>query len=269
MPKAEVEIHKSAIVSSKAKIGKNVKIGPWCIIEDNVTIGDNCRLWQNVYIAGGTIIGRDNIIHMGAVLGHEPQHLQYKGEETGLKIGDGNTIREYVTVHRSFVKGESTVIGNKNYFMGFAHIAHDCKVGNEIVMCNTVLLGGHAEVEDKVFIGGGAAAHQFARIGTMTMVGGLTRVVQDVMPYTLVECDAEICGLNVVGLRRSGLGEQAKKQIKEVYKIFYHSGLNTTNALKEIKKIPSLTEEALHMIEFVERSKRGLCKHRPNRQARN
>lgn len=256
-------IHKTAIVSKKAKLGKNVEIGPWCIVEDDVVIGDNTKLWQNVYIASGTIIGKDNVIHMGAVLGHEPQHLLYKKEEkTKLKIGDGNTIREYVTIHRGFIKGESTMIGNKNFFMAMSHIGHDCKLGNEIVICNGVLLGGHVEVDDKVFIGGGSAAHQFVHIGTLAMVGGLTRVVQDVMPYTLVECDAEVCGLNVVGIRRSNLSEQAKKQIKEIYKIIYHSGLNTTNALKEIRKIPAITKEALYIVKFIENSKRGLCKHR-------
>ena len=258
-------IHKTAIVSKKVKLGKAVEIGPWCVVEDDVVIGDNTKLWQNVYIASGTVIGKNNIIHIGAVLGHEPQHLAYKvgnRHACSLQIGNGNIIREYVTIHRSFVKGESTLIGNKNYFMGLSHIAHDCKLGNEIIMCNAVLLGGHVEVEDKVFIGGGAAAHQFARVGTMAMVGGLTRVVQDVLPYTLVECDAEVRGLNLVGIRRSNLSGQAKKQLKEIYKIIYHSGLNTTNALKEIKKIPSLTKEALHIVEFIEKSKRGLCKHR-------
>lgn len=262
MPKAKVKIHRSAIVSKKAEIGRNVEIGPWCVIEDGVVIGDNCKLWQSVYAAGGAIIGRDNKIHMGAILGHEPQHLSYKGEKTGLKIGDSNIIREYVTIHRSFIKGGSTIIGNKNYFMAGAHVAHDCKVGNEVIMCNVALLGGHVEVEDKVFIGGGAAAHQFARIGTMAMVGGLTRIVQDVLPYTILECDAEVCGLNLVGIRRSDLSEQAKNQIKEIYNIVYRSGLNTANAIKEIKKIPSLTKEASHIIEFIEKSKRGLCKSR-------
>jgi UDP-N-acetylglucosamine acyltransferase len=184
------------------------------------------------------------------------------GHAAPLRIGGGNTIREYVTIHRSFVEGGSTIIGDKNYFMGFSHVAHDCKVGNENVFCNAVLLGGHAEVEDRVFIGGGAAAHQFARIGAMAMVGGLTRVVQDVVPYTLVECDAEVCGLNVVGIRRSNLSDQAKKQIKEAYKIIYQSGLNTTNALKQLKSTPNLTREAGHIIEFIERSRRGICKHR-------
>lgn len=262
MPATKIKIHKTAVISKKAEIGKNVEIGPWCIIEDGVIIGDDNKLWQNVYVAAGTTIGKDNTIHMGAVIGHEPQHLSYKGEKTGLKIGDWNIIREYVTIHRSFVKGESTIIGNKNYFMANSHVGHDCKVGNEVVMCNVSLLGGHVEVEDKVFIGGGAAAHQFTRIGTMAMVGGLTRVVQDVLPYLLVECDAEVCGLNLVGLRRSGLSEQAKKQIKEIYKIIYHSGLNTTNAITQIKNFPSLTKEAAHIIDFMEKTKRGFCKHR-------
>lgn len=262
MPKTKVRIHKSAIVSKKADIGKDVEIGPWCVIEDGAVIGDGCKLWQNVYVAGGTVIGRNNTIHMGAVIGHEPQHLLYKGEKTGLKIGDGNTIREYVTIHRGFVEGENTVIGDKNYFMANAHIGHDCKLGNEIIMVNASLLGGHVEVEDKVFIGGGAAAHQFARIGTMAMIGGLTRVVQDVLPYTLLECDAEVCGLNLVAIRRSNLSAQAKKEIKEIYNIVYRLGLSTAGALREIKKMSSLTKEAGHMAEFIERSKRGLCKPR-------
>jgi UDP-N-acetylglucosamine acyltransferase len=255
-----MKIHETAIVSKKAQLGRNVEIGPWCVIEADVAIGDNTRIWQNVYIASGTVLGKDNIVHMGAVLGHEPQHLAYKGEETGLKIGEGNIIREYVSIHRSFAKGENTVIGDKNYFMGFSHVAHDCKVGSGVILCNSALLGGHVEVEDNVFMGGGAAAHQFTRIGTMAMIGGLTRITQDVLPYTLVECDAEVRGLNLVGLRRSDLSEQAKKQIKEIYRIFYRSGLNTTNAMEEIKKIPSLTKETLHMIEFMGKSKRGICK---------
>jgi UDP-N-acetylglucosamine acyltransferase len=129
-------------------------------------------------------------------------------------------------------------------------------------MCNASLLGGHVEVEDKVFIGGGAAAHQFTRIGTMAMIGGLTRVVQDVLPYTLLECDAEVRGLNLVGIRRSNLSEEAKRQIKEIYNIVYQSGFNTTNAVAKIKNIPSLTKEARHIIDFIEKSKRGLCKSR-------
>lgn len=257
-----MKIHKTAIVSKKAKLGKDIEIGPWSIIEDDVIIGDNTKIWQNVYIASGTVIGKDNIIHMGAVLGHQPQHLLYKGEKTGLKIGDGNIIREYATIHRSFVKGESTIIGNKNFFMASSHVAHDCKVGNEIILCNSVLLGGHVEVEDKVFIGGGAAAHQFARIGTLAMVGGLTRVVQDVVPYTLVECDAEVCGLNVVAIRRSDLSKEARAQIKEAYNILYRSGLNTTNALKKMKEMMNPTKELLHIVEFIEKSKKGICKHR-------
>lgn len=257
-----MKIHESAIVSKKAEIGKNVEIGPWCVIEDGVVIGDNTKLWQNVYVARGTTIGKGNVIHMGAVIGHEPQHTAYKGEETGLTIGDNNIIREYVTMHRSFEKGHKTIIGNNNYFMANSHVAHDCEVGDEVIMVNSSLLGGHVKVEDRVFIGGGAAAHQFTRIGTLAMIGGLTRVVQDVVPYTLLECDAEVRGLNVVGLRRAKLGAQVMAQIKEAYKILYLSGLNIPNALKQIRAIPNACKEVLHMAEFIEGTKKGICMNR-------
>ncbi|MEI8175394.1 MAG: acyl-ACP--UDP-N-acetylglucosamine O-acyltransferase [Candidatus Omnitrophota bacterium] len=257
-----MSIHATAIVSKKARIGKDVEIGPWSIIEDDVLIGDGTKLWQNVYVASGTTIGANNVIYMGAVLGHEPQHTAYKGEPRSLKIGNNNTIREYVTIHRSFAEGASTVIGNGNYFMATSHVAHDCVLGNDIVLCNAALLGGHVEVENKVFMGGGAAAHQFTRIGTLAMIGGLTRVTQDVVPYTLLECDAEVCGLNLVGLRRSGFGPETRKQIKEAFNILYREGLSIPSALKRIQAIPKLFPEVKHMVEFIERSKRGICSHR-------
>jgi len=258
-----MKIHKTAIVNKGAKIGKNVKIGPWCIIEDNVAVGDNTKIWQNVYIASGTKIGKRNNIHIGAVLGHEPQHLSYKGEETGLVIGDGNIIREYVTIHRSFIKGQSTIIGDRNFFMGFAHIAHDCRIGSGVIICNSALLGGHVEVEDKVFIGGGAGIHQFSRIGTLAMLGGFARVTKDVVPYMLADGSySEVCGINIVGIRRAGLDKKTANQIKEAYKILYRSGLNTANALKKIRNLKNLTKEVLHIAEFAEEAKRGICKHR-------
>ena len=256
-------IHKTAIVSKKAKIGKNVEIGPWCVVEDGAVIGDGTKLWHSVYVASDVVIGEDNIVHMGAVLGHEPQHLAYAGGRHAcpLRIGNKNIIREYATIHRSFTKDGRTVIGNNNFFMGFSHIAHDCELMNNIIMCQGAMLGGHVTVEDNVFIGGAAAAHQFSRIGELAMVGGLTRVNQDVVPYTLVECDARVRGLNIVGIRRSDLSEASKRQIKEIYRFIYLSGLNTTNAIKEIRKASSLTPEAKHMVDFIERSKRGICGH--------
>ena len=263
-----MKIHKTAIVSKKAKLGKSVEIGPWSVVEDGVIIGDNTKLWQNVYIASGTEIGKGNIIHMGAVLGHEPQHLAYKGEKTGLKIGDKNIIREYVTMHRSFRKDGCTIIGNNNYFMGFSHVAHDCCLADNIVMCQGSMLGGHVIVEGNVFIGGGSAVHQFSKIGALVMIGGLTSVNKDVPPYMLVESsESEVRSLNIVGLKRAGMKDTVKAQIKKAYKILYRSGLNTTNALKEIKKIPDLTKEVAHIVEFIEHSERGICKHRPYRHA--
>jgi len=258
-----MKIHNTAIVSKNAQLGKNCEVGPWCIVEGDVTIGDNTKLWQNVYVASGTKIGKDNKIHMGAVLGHEPQHLAYKNEKTGLIIGDGNTIREYVTIHRASAEGKHTVIGNNNYFMGYVHIAHDCNLADNIIMCQASMLGGFMIVESDVFIGGGSAAHQYSSIGAMAMIGGLTSVNKDVVPYMLVKGpDSEVRSLNLVGIRRSSLSDEAKKQIRAAYKIIYKSELNTTNALKELKKIPNLTKEVRHMVDFIERCKRGICKHR-------
>lgn len=256
---AQEMIHNTAIISENVRLGKDVEIGPWCIIEEEVVIGDGTKLWQNVYVGSGTYIGKDNIIHMGVILGHQPQHRGFKGERGYLKIGDGNIVREYVTIHRAFEKDKSTVVGSRNYFMAFSHIGHDCKVGNEVVLCNGVLLGGYVTVEDNVFIGGNAAVHQFVRVGRLAMIGGLTRVNQDVVPYTLVECDAEVRGLNIVGMRRAGVSQETRQQIKKAYKLLYTSGLNISNAIDEIQNIPNLSKEVVCIIDFIKSSRRGIC----------
>ncbi|MFH1779433.1 MAG: acyl-ACP--UDP-N-acetylglucosamine O-acyltransferase [Candidatus Omnitrophota bacterium] len=256
-----VKIHPTAIVSKKAELD-DVEIGPYAIIDDDVQLGKGTKVMAYAYIASGTRVGRNCEVHMGAILGHIPQHLEFKGAKSYLKIGDRNIFREYSTVHRGLKENSSTIIGDDNYFMGFSHVAHDCQVGNGVVMCNGVLLGGHVSVEDKVFIGGSAAIHQFIKIGTLAMIGGLTRVVKDVPPYMLIEGDSEVCSLNIVGLKRSNIKEEAKAQIKQAYKLLYRSDLNVSQALDAIKKIGDLTEEVKHIIEFIMSSERGICKHR-------
>lgn len=255
------KIHPTAIVSKKAEIDA-VEIGPYAIIEDDVAIGKGTKVMAHAYICSGTTIGKDCEIHMGAVLGHVPQHLQFKGEKSYLKVGDRNIFREYSNVHRGFKEGSSTVIGNDNFLMGFSHVAHDCQIGNNVVICNGVLLAGYVVVEDKTFIGGNAAAHQFVRIGTLAMIGGLSRLIKDVVPYMLIDGNSEVCSLNIVGIKRSGISEKAKAQIKNIYKMIYRSGLNVSQALEEIAKVSNLTDEAKHMVEFVKSSERGICKHR-------
>lgn len=256
-----VKIHPTAIVSKQAQLG-DVEIGPYVIVEDAVTIGNGTKVMAHAYICSGTTIGDDCEVHMGAVLGHAPQHLKYKDAKTYLKIGDRNIFREYVTVHRGLEEGASTLVGNDNMFMGFAHIAHDCHVGNSVVICNNTLIAGHVTIEDGAFISGNCVVHQFARIGTLAMIGGLTRVNQDVVPYVIVEMDSEVTSLNLVGLRRANMGEGTKSHIKSFYKLLYRSGLTAAHAIKEAEKAGDLTPEVRHMIEFIRSSERGICKHR-------
>ncbi len=255
------KIHPTAIVGKKAELGE-VEVGPYAIIEDGASIGSGTIVLAHAYICSGTTIGKDCEVHMGAVIGHVPQHLHFKGGKSFLKIGDRNIFREYTSIHRGLEEGSATVIGNDNFFMGFSHVAHDCRIGNNIVLCNGALVAGHIEVEDSAFISGNVTLHQFVRIGTLAMIGGLARVNKDVVPYTLIEGDSEACSLNVVGLKRSTLGEDAKAQIKKIYRLLYRSGLNVSQALAEISKFEKLAPEAAHMVEFVKRSERGICKHR-------
>ena len=255
------KIHPTAIVGKKAKLGE-VEVGPYAIIEDGAAIGSGTKVLAHAYIASGTTIGKDCEVHMGAVIGHVPQHLHFKGVRSFLKIGDRNIFREYTSIHRGLEEGSATMIGNDNFFMGFSHVAHDCRIGNNIVMVNGALIAGHVIVEDAVLISGNAAVHQFVKIGTLAMIGGLARVTKDVVPYTLIEGNSEACSLNVVGLKRSSIGEDAKSQIKKIYRLLYRSNLNVSQALSEISKLGKLAPEAAHMIEFVKRSERGICRHR-------
>ncbi len=180
-------IHATAIVSKDAKIANDVEIGPYCIIEGGVEIGEKTRLWHNVYVANGTTIGKECQIHMGAVLGHEPQDVAYKGGTTYLKIGDRNIIREFTTIHRGTQDNSSTVFGDDNFFMALSHIGHNCTIGNRVVICNNSLLAGHVDVGDGVFISGSCVVHQFVRIGALVMAGGAARIGKDVPPFMLVE----------------------------------------------------------------------------------
>lgn len=256
------EIHPSAIISKKAHLPSDAQVGPYVIIEDDVVIGGGVKILAHAYLCSGTIIGDNCEVHMGAVLGHTPQHLKFKGAKTYLKIGDRNIFREYCSVHRGLEEGSSTVIGDDNFLMGFSHVAHDCTIADNVVICNGALIAGHAQVEEKAFISGNVTVHQFVKIGRLAMIGGLARINKDVVPYTLVEGDSQVCSLNLVGIDRAGIGQKAKAQIKAIYKILYRSDLNVSQALEKIKGIGDLAEEARRMADFVELSERGICRHR-------
>jgi UDP-N-acetylglucosamine acyltransferase len=254
-------IHPTAIVSKKAEIEKDVEIGPYSYIGKKVQIGGGTRIGNNVIIEDYTTIGKNCNIFHHTVLGTIPQDINFKeGEETRLVIGDNNIIREFVMINRGTEHGGGvTRIGNGNFIMAYAHVAHDCMIGNNVIMANVVQLAGHVIVGDFACIGGLAAVHQFVRVGAYSMVGGMSGVSQDVLPYILVTGNrAEPYGINVVGLRRHGFSREDIKAIKQAYKIIFRSHLSLKEIIKELEK-----KESLHIkriLEFVHSSKRGFCR---------
>jgi UDP-N-acetylglucosamine acyltransferase len=255
-----MSIHPTAIISPKAELDTTVEVGPYAIIEENVKIGARSVVMAHACINGWTEIGEDNRIHMGAVIGHVPQYIAFKDQKSYVRIGNGNTIREYVTIHRSIKEEHATVIGDRNFLMATSHVAHDCVLGNEVILTNSVLLAGHVVVQDKAMISGNSAVHQYVRVGKLAMVSGLTRVVKDVPPFMLVEGESTVRGLNVVGMRRANIPPESRDAIKRAYRLLYRSSLNLPHALDAIQAEP-MSEEVRLIVEFVKQSERGICKH--------
>jgi UDP-N-acetylglucosamine acyltransferase len=256
-----VKAHKTALVHPDAIINSEVEIGPNTIIGKDVTLGKGTIIGANVIIDGTTRIGENCKIYTGAVIGTPPQDLKYRGEETKVIIGDNNTIREYVTINRATAATGETKIGNNNLIMAYAHVAHDCVIGNWVVLANLVTLAGHVVIEDKAIVGGSTPIHQFIHIGTMSIVGGLSRVVKDIPPY----CKAagspmKMFGLNSIGLDRHNFSEEVKIQLKKAYKIVFRSKLNTTQAIQKLEEEKNLCDEVSHFINFIKESERGICK---------
>lgn len=254
-------IHPTAVVHPGAKIGEGCQIGPYCIIGEHVTLGANCRLHSHVVIDGHTTLGSGNEIFPFASIGLKTQDLKWKGGTTWTRIGDNNTFREYVTIHSATSDGDATVVGSENHILAYCHIAHDCQLGSHIVMSNVGTLAGHVKVEDHAIIGGLAAVHQFCRIGTMAIIGGCSKVVQDVPPYMLADGNpAETRTVNKVGLERNGVSEASQAALKQAYKIIFRDGLTISNALVRIEtELPKLPE-VLHLLQFARTSERGLSK---------
>ncbi len=254
-------IHFSAIVDPGASVGKGVEIGPYSVIEKDVSVGEGTRIGPHVVIQSGTQIGKGCQIFQFSSIGEAPQAFAYKGEKTSLLIGDQNIIREFVTLHRGTLPGGGkTVIGNNNYIMAYAHVAHDCHIGNEVVMANGATLAGHILIEDHAIIGGLAAVHQFCRIGTYAILSGLTGVSQDVPPYTMAAGSrAKLYGLNTVGLKRHQFSEKTIRALKKAYRTIFRSGLTLEKAMKAIEEDDiSLIPEVRHLLDFIQHSKRGI-----------
>ena len=254
-------IHKTAIIDPKAKIHKNVSIGAYSLIGPNVEILENTTIQSHVNISGNTTIGKGNKIYPFASIGNDPQDLKYKGEETKLIIGDNNSIREYVSINPGTVGGGGeTIIGNKCLFMVSSHVAHDCKIENEVIIANNVAIAGHATIGDNVIIGGNSAVQQFTRIGKMAMIGGMTGVLKDVIPYGLSLGNRNILqGINLIGLRRKDIANKDILSLQEAYKEIFKNE-NLTQNLNKINGIYKDNILVNDVIEFINKDKkRPIC----------
>jgi UDP-N-acetylglucosamine acyltransferase len=256
-------IHPTAIIHPKAELGARVTVGPYCVIGPNVVIGDDCELASHVVIDSNTTIGRGNKFFSQCAIGGDPQDKKFKGEpESRLEIGDENFIREFVTVSRGSGHGGGlTRIGSRNWIMAYCHVAHDCTVGNDAIMANNGTLGGHCTVEDRVYMGGFTAVHQFCTIGTLTMTGGHTMIAQDVPPYVIASGNrVRLFGVNKIGMERAGFTDAEVAEVQKAYKMFFRSKLTADKALAKIdKELPS-AKAVKHFADFIRNSKRGICR---------
>jgi UDP-N-acetylglucosamine acyltransferase len=252
-------IHRSAVVHKKAKIGTGCEIGPFCIVGEHVTLGKKCKLHSHVVIDGHTKIGNENEFFPYVSIGLKTQDLKWKGGVTWTELGDNNTIREYVGINSATGDGEATRLGSNNHILCNCHIGHNCIIGNSVIMGGAIL-AGHVTVEDYARIST-CAIHQFCRIGKMSMIGGCSKVVQDVPPYMLADGNpAETRTINKVAMERSGMSNEAQKALRSAFKILFREGLTVSNALAKIeKKLPQLPE-ILHLVQFIRASERGIGK---------
>ncbi|HMK60439.1 MAG TPA: acyl-ACP--UDP-N-acetylglucosamine O-acyltransferase [Dissulfurispiraceae bacterium] len=256
------EIHKTAIISKKAEIADGVAIGPYCTVGDGAVIGKGTKLISHVVVEGRTEIGEGCTVHPFATVGLPPQDLKYKGEPTGVRIGRGCIIREYTSIHRGSVSGDGfTKIGEGNFIMAYCHIAHDCQVGSSNILANAATLAGHVMIEDFAFIGGVVVVHQFTRIGSYAMVGGFSGIGQDIPPYTMASgARAKLYGLNSVGLKRRNFSDETINALKKAYKILFREKRTLADALRAIKTDLPQIAELKHLVEFIEKNKRGICR---------
>jgi UDP-N-acetylglucosamine acyltransferase len=252
-------IHSTAIVHPQAKVAQGCEVGPYCVIGEHVTLGDDCKLHSHVVIDGHTTLGRENQIFPFASIGLQTQDLKWKGGVTCTEIGDHNTFREYVTVHSATGDGEITRVGSHNHILAYCHIAHNCLVGDHVIMSNVATLAGHVTVEDHAIIGGLVAVHQFCRVGRLAMIGGCSRIVQDVAPFMIIEGNpAQARTVNKIGLERRGVSDEAQAALRRAYKILFRDELSIPNALAKIEnELPPLPE-VLHLVQFIRASERGI-----------
>src|SRR5512133_3154667 len=258
---SDAQIHPTAIIDPGAEIGAGTIVGPYCVIDPDVVLGPNCWLQHHVTLCGPMKAGTKNRFYAYCSIGQQTQDLKYRVEPTYLEIGDENTFREFVTAHRSTMSEGKTRIGNRGNFLAYSHIGHDCTVGDHVIFSNNGTLGGHVQVGDYAVMGGLTAVHQFCRIGRFAITGGCSKIVQDVPPFLIADGNpAEIRGVNLIGLERAGFTPESIKAIKEAFRLIYRSKLNTRQAIEAVRKQIEPREETTQLIEFIEKSARGIVR---------
>jgi UDP-N-acetylglucosamine acyltransferase len=256
-----MSIHPTAIISQGAHLARDVRVGPYAVVEDDVFIKAGCEIGAHACIKRYTSLGERNRVFEHATLGGEPQDVKFKGERSGLVIGDDNLIRESVTIHRASGEGLVTRVGSRNFLMIGVHLAHNCSVGDDNIFANGAALAGHISVEDHVFLSNNVGAHQFVRFGRYAMVGGKSKIVQDVLPFFTTDGNPpRVRGLNSVGLRRAGFSTETRRALKLAYRLLFRSSLSLAEALNEMEKLND--DNVRHLIEFIKSSRRGFTRGR-------
>ncbi len=251
-------IHPTALVDARAEIHREAEIGPYVVIDGPVHVGRGTKVLAHTFLTGNTTIGEDNEVHIGAVIGHVPQDVAYKGASTFLRIGNRNVIREHSQIHRGTKEGTSTVIGDDNFFMHHSHVAHNCQIGNQTVIAGGALLAGYVEVEDRAFVSGNCVVHQFVRIGTLALLRGLSRTSRDVPPFCIMDGTHTVRGVNVIGLRRAGFDRERIRALRDAFARLFRQKVNLTRAVAELRQGPS-TQDVTYLLDFIQQSKRGVC----------
>ena len=251
-------IHPTAVIHPKARLDSTVSVGPYSVIDEDVEIGPRCQIGPHVYLTGVTTIGADNEFHAGAVIGDTPQDFKYDGSPTRVRIGDKNRFREHCTVQRSTTREGETVIGSHNFIMHHSHVGHNCVIGDHVLLGGGAILAGHATVQDRAFLSGTCMVHQFTRVGTLAMMQGGAAVSMDLPPFTIAFHENEICGLNIIGLRRAGFTADERLALKAAYRALFRSGKNLRAAVAEAQAKFS-SGPAHTLIDFVATTKRGVC----------
>jgi UDP-N-acetylglucosamine acyltransferase len=253
-----VPIHPTAVIDTRAEVDATAAIGPYVVIEGPVRIGARTRVMAHAFLTGDTVLGDDNVVHPGAILGHEPQDLAYRDVPTGLRIGDRNVVREHAEIHRATQEGTLTVVGSDNYLMSHGHIAHNCRVGNRTIVCSGALVAGHVVLEDQAFVSGNCVVHQHVRIGRLAILRGLSRTSRDVPPFSIMDGTHTVRGLNRVGLRRAGFDAARIRALHAAFRILFRTRLNLREAIARVEaEVASPDVEEL--LAFMRASKRGVA----------